>query len=371
MLTTRVSLSLALALALAGLLPACSAAAQPSTLSAATEPAAPHPPAEPPPYPIFRLGGFGDLEFHSSSEDRPGGLDVAEIDLYSTAQLTDRLSALVEVLARRDHRDRLVTEVDLERLFVAYAPSDFVCIEAGQTHTGIVQWNDREHRSRLLQTPIDVPAIARPPQDDGAWPLRFVGVWVSGRVEGPLGLKYGVAAGYGSGKRRDEIPVVSGDRSPAGLLSLSIAPPRWHGLELGIARYVQRIPATAEPLRERDLTLSLSYVNRGAEVRAEYARMMHVGIHSGRRFRSVGYYVLLSQRLNGRLSPLRPYFLFDRLDLARGEEYLRESRNEDAVAGGMRWDITSHFTLKAEGRSQRGKKRDHDLIVGLQLGVSF
>jgi hypothetical protein len=357
MLTTRVSLSLALALA--SMLPACSAGAQAVA------------PTEPPPSPIFRLGGFGDLEFHSSSEDRAGGLDVAEIDLYSTAQLTDRLSALVEVLARRDHRDRLVTEIDLERLFVAYAPSDFVRVEAGQTHTGIIQWNDREHRSRLLQTPIDVPAIARSPQDEGAWPLRFVGVWVSGRVEGPLGLKYGVAAGFGSGRTRDEIPLFNGNRSPAGLLSVSIAPPRWQGLELGIARYVQRIPAAAEPLREHDITLSLSYVNRGSEVRAEYARMLHVGVNSGRRFRSVGYYVLLSQRLNGRLAPLRPYFLFDRLDLAHGEEYLRESRNEDAVAGGMRWDITPHFTLKAEGRSQRGAKRDHDLVVGLQLGVSF
>ncbi|HVT02557.1 MAG TPA: hypothetical protein VHL58_04175, partial [Thermoanaerobaculia bacterium] len=319
------------------------------------------PATESPKYPSFRIGGFAGLELHTSSDNRREGLDLVEIDLYPTAQFSDRWSALAEVVALRDLRPsttetgrRPLLELDLERLFVAYEPTDLLRIEVGETHTGIVRWNEREHRSRLLQTPIDVPAIARPPQDDGAWPLRFVGLWLSGRSKGPLGFRYGLALGNGSGTVRDSIPIFGRDRSTAGLLSLSIEPARWHGLELAVAGYAQRIP-TAEPLHERDVTFSTSYVNRGTEVRTEWAQMLHTAVHSRKRYRSTGYYVLASQRLGGRLARLRPYVLIDRLSLAPGEAYLRDARDENAWAGGLRYDLTGHFTLKTEFRSQRGQ----------------
>lgn len=334
--------------------------------------------AEPSKVPSFRVGGFADVVLRSKTDQ--GSVDLAEIDLYPTAQLSDRWSALAEISARRKlqsriagvQRDKGVAELDLERLYVAWEPADLLRIEAGETHTGIVQWNEREHRSRLLQTPIDVPAIARAPQDDGAWPLRFIGVWASGRVEGPLGLRYGVAVGNGSGATRDSIPIFGRKRSPAALLSLAAEPSRLRGLEVSVAAYAQRIPAAAEALRERDVTLSISYVARGAELRAEWARMNHTGTDSGRRFRSTGYYVLASQRLTGRASPLRPYVLLDRLKLAPGEDYLSEAHDENAWAAGVRCDIGTRFTLKGEFRSQRaplGNLRQQ--ILGLQLGFSF
>jgi hypothetical protein len=331
-------------------------------------------------FPIFRLHGFGDVELHTSSDNQREGLDLAEIDLYPTAQFSDRWSALAEILTRRDLRKKsgsapdtgrtVVAELDLERLFVTYEPTDFIRIEAGETHTGIVQWNEREHRSRLLQTPIDVPAIARPPQDDGAWPLRFVGVWISGRSQGPLGFRYAIALGNGSGKTRDSIPILSRDRSPAVLLSFSVEPARFRGLALGVAAYAQRIP-TDEPMRERDVTFSVNYVNRGTEIRSEWARMHHFASESNRHFRSTGSYLLLSQRLPGRLSPLRPYVLIDRLDVAKGEAYLRDTPGENAFAAGVRWDLTHRFSVKGEYRRQRSPVVDREQIYGLQLGVAF
>ncbi len=322
----------------------------------------------------LRFGGFGSLELHSDSNRDREGYDLVQFDLYATASLSERWSALAEGTAERSLRgeDRSESvDLDLERLFVAYTFSDALRLEFGQTHTGIVRWNEREHRSRFLQTPIDVPAIARRPQDDGAWPLRFVGVWLSGRRAGPLGITYGAGIGAGSGASRDEISFTGRDSSPAVLLSLAMAPDAVPGLEIAAAAYAQRIRNPDEPLRERDITLSASYVNQGTEVRAEWARMNHRATGTGVSYRTTGHYILLSRRLPGRAERARPYLMIDRLNPAEDEQYLHETASEHANAIGVRYDISRHLTVKGEYRSQRAGDGGQEKLFGLQIGFAF
>jgi len=324
-------------------------------------------------FPAFRAGGFADLQLHSSSDGDREGLDIVQLDLYTTATLSDQWSALAEGVASRDLRTDSgeIFDLDLERLYVAYTPSDALRFELGQTHTGIVRWNEREHRSRFLQTPIDVPALARRPQDDGAWPLRFVGLWMSGRLPGRLGVGYGAGVGGGSGHNRDQTPILSGDRSPAVLLSLSMSPDVFPGLEVAAAAYAQRIPDRVEPMRERDLTLSLSYVNRGTEVRAEWGRMNHRGIDTGTLHQTTGYYVLLSKRLPGRAERMRPYLLIDRLTVPDEETYLAETSDENAWALGLRYDLSRRLSVKGEYRTQRAEDGQRERLLGIQIGLAF
>jgi len=323
----------------------------------------------------LRMGGFADLETRSSSDEELERLDLVQLDLYATAALTARWSALTEVVASRElhggESDGELIDLDLERLLIEYNVSDALHFEIGQTHTGIIRWNEREHRSRFLQTPIAVPAIARRPQDDGAWPLRFVGLWMSGRFAGPLGIGYGAGIGAGSGRSRDEVSLFDRDRSPAVLLSVSMAPDAMPGLEIGAAAYAQRLPDRQETLRERDFTLSLSYLNSGTEVRAEWARMNHRGTQSGDLYQTTGYYALVSKRLPGRLERARPYLLVDRLRLAEGEAFFAEATDENAWAVGMRYDVTKRLTVKGEARSQRGGAGDREKVLGLQIGLAF
>jgi len=335
------------------------------------------PSAEPDAHPAFRLGGFADIELHSSSDSVREGLDLAELDLYSSANLSRRWSALAEIVVQRsihahEAEEETLLELDLERLYVNYSKSDSFSLELGETHTGIVRWNEREHRSRILQTPIDVPAIARRPQDEGLWPLRFVGVWMSGRLPGPLGLGYGAGVGTGPGEStREDTPPLDRHRTPAELLSLSITPDALRGLELAIAAYAQHIPAQPAALRERDFTLSLNYVERGTEVRAEWARMTHEVMSSSAVYRNTGYYLLLSKRLSGRAERARPYVLLDRLQLASGEIALQGIPSENAWATGVRYDFTHHLSVKGEYRSQRATDGDRETLIGLQVGLSF
>ena len=333
--------------------------------------------ADPGFHPAIRLGGFADVELHTSSDNVREGLDLAELDLYSSANLSERWSALAEVVAQRSIHAREadgepVLDVDLERFYASYSLSDAFSLELGETHTGIVRWNEREHRSRILQTPIDVPSIARRPEDDGLWPLRFIGAWMSGRLPGPLALAYGAGMGVGPEENsHEEASPLDRHRSPAGLLSLSIAPDALGGLELAIAAYAQHIPTHPAALRERDITLSLNYVARGTEVRAEWARMTHEVTSSPTVYRTTGYYLLFSKRLAGRAARARPYVLLDRMQIAPGEIALQQVPPENAWATGIRYDVSHHLSLKGEYRSQRAPDGDREGLLGLQVGLSF
>ena len=319
----------------------------------------------------FHLGGFADLELHTTSENEREGVDLAQVDLFSALQISNAWSAFGEAVLLRSWRDRDEKfDADLERLYLEYSTSDALRLEIGETQTGIIRWNEREHRSRFLQTPIDLPAIARRPQDDGAWPLRFAGIWATGRLPGPLGITWGGGAGAGPGRVRDSTPL-SKDRSPATLFSLSTSPDSLPGLEIAAAAYVGRVDLNPGHINERDVTLSLSYVASGNELRAEWARMNHRISSAPKPYRTTGYYALVSRRLNGRAERFRPYFLLDRLTIARGETYLADATDENAWAAGVRCDVTQRFSLKGEYRSQRAVNGDRETVAGIQFGFSF
>jgi hypothetical protein len=322
----------------------------------------------------LHIGGFADAVLHSSNNNTVRHL--VELDLFATLQLSPSWSVLAEGIGQGTWRpaeagEKPTTEADLERFYLSYRPSDAFRVEIGQTHTGIVRWNEREHRSRFLQTPIDVPAIARRPLDEGAWPLRFVGLWASGRARGSLGLTWEVGAGAGPGLERDAIPIFSPDRSPAGFVAISVAPESIPGMDAGISVYAQHVPTKPDALRERDITLFSNYVNRGTEIRAEFARMDHHFTRLPRTFRNQGYYVLVSKRLAGSAEHARPYLLLDHLNMDAADPYLTTSVSENAWAAGVRYDITQRFTVKGEYRSQRARNGSRQSIFGFQLGVSF
>ena len=124
-------------------------------------------------------------------------------------------------------------------------------------------------------------------------------------------------------------------------------------------------------IHERDVTLSINYVASGNEVRAEWARMNHRLSSSPMSYRTTGYYMLLSRRLSGRAERVRPYFLLDRLTVARDETYLADATDENAWATGVRYDVSQRFSVKGEYRSQRAINGDRETVVGVQFGLSF
>ncbi|MEO8034584.1 MAG: hypothetical protein ABI837_09130 [Acidobacteriota bacterium] len=329
----------------------------------------------------FNAGGFANVTFENISRNGRSVLESGEVDLFASFRLSDRWSVLSEAFTYRagrsddvDVRPSRSLELDLARLYLAYHPSDRLRLELGQNHTGIIQWNEREHRSRFLQTPIDVPAIAVREEQGGAWPLHFVGAWASGRLPGSLGIQYGAGVGEARGSARDELqPALDPESSLGQLFSLSVSPDKFPGLQVGAAEYSGDIPAP-EPegaMREVDQTLFASYVSGGLETRGEWAQMHHTRFSDRRHFVTTGWYALISYRLRGRWQPIRPYLLLDNLDVPVAEHYLSEVADQRAWAAGVRWDASRHLAVKSDFRSQLAHDGSRERLIRLQIAVSF
>jgi hypothetical protein len=329
-------------------------------------------------YPTFRVSGFADVNVSHSTRSNATDLDFGELDPYGEAQFSDSWSALAEGLIQRHERgsdtdvpSRRRIELDLERLFIAYSPSDAFRLQVGQINSGIVEWNEREQLPRFLQTPIDVPSIAKRQEQGGAWPLHLIGGWVSGRVAGSAGLRYGIGIGEGRGRLRDDIAPLTGPTSAAGLFSVSFAPDSLTGWEIGGAALLDDIPAHEGTYRELDETLSTSYIHGPIEFRGEWSQMNHRLRTGGPTNVTTGWYALLSSRLPGGLRQLRPYFLVDRLDVADDEPYLAEVSDQRAWAAGVRWDATSKLVVKLDFRSQHARSPEFERRLRLQLALAF
>lgn len=319
----------------------------------------------------FSIGVFADAGYSASRRHgEPQGFRVGAIDLYGTGQITERLSGLVELVFENDQNE-LVT--DLERVQVIYDYSDALRVSAGRIHNPLIRWNVALHHGVLVQTPIDRPAITRWEDQPGLWPVHFVGVTASGRIfdSTPFPLKYDLAVGNGRGDKLDEIQV-GGDKnhSKAFMAALGTSPAAITGLDVFVTTYFDDIPDPAQTLRERDLTLSTVYEHAGTEVRAEWATMRHTGVVDRRRHETTGWYVLVSQRLPGRLANFRPYFMLDRLNPASGESFLQGTTDERSWVGGIRWDLTARSAIKLDYRAEN-TAGVRERSVAAQLAVSL
>jgi hypothetical protein len=327
-------------------------------------------------YPAFRVGAFGDAIVSHSTVSGANDLDFGELDPYAAVQISESWSALGEALFQRVERGRDEDtvggrrfDVDVERLFLAYSPADSLRVEAGEVSSGILAWNDREQRPRFLQTPIDMPAIARNQERGGAWPLHLLGAWVSGTLPGSAGFAYGAGIGRARGPARDDLPSFTGPGPLAGLFNVSFSPSAVPGLAVGGAAYFGRIPAPEGSYREIDETISSSYARGPLEVRAEWSRMNHQ--RAGRNHATEGWYGLVSVRLPDPLDRFRPYLLVDRLSVARDEPFLRDVRDQRAWASGVRFDAGRHLALKLEYRSQRARSADHERLVRAEIALAY
>jgi hypothetical protein len=326
-------------------------------------------------YPTFRLGVFADATASYSIHSHATDFDFGEIDPYAEARFSESWSGLAEALFQRVERGTSVDkpghstlEVDLERFFVAYSRSDSLRLQVGEINSGIIEWNEREQVPRFLQTPIDVPSIARRVEQGGAWPLHLIGAFASGTAPGAAGLRYGAGVGEGRGTSRDDTSL-SDPTSAAGLLSIAAAPDAVPGWTIGAAAFADRIPAAEGTYGELIETLSTSYLRGPLELRGEWSRMDHR--LDGESHVTQGWYALLSWRLPDGLRTLRPYLLFDRLEVAHDEPYLAGIKDQKAWSAGVRWDATAHLVLKSDYQSQTAGEPGQEKRIRLQVAVGF
>ena len=319
---------------------------------------------------MFSIRAFADVDY--VAKNLPGehsGFENGALDLYMTARLSEHWSGLAELVFENSGNE---IGTDLERFQLTWQPSDLLRATVGRIHNPLIRWNVTQHHGLFLQTCIDKPAISRWEDSPGLWPAHFVGVLASGRIGGPLGITYDAGVGNGRGHILDDVQVGRDENgSKAELAAIGVAPEAVPGLDVAVTGYFDEIPADAGTLRERDVTVSATYLAGGVEFRGEWSRMNHLPDAGGGSYRTTGWYALLSDRLPGRWSEIRPYLLVERLDPAKDEAFLEGAPEEKAWAAGVRWDVEQWLAIKADYRSQEVGDLPREGLVRIQLAASF
>jgi hypothetical protein len=317
----------------------------------------------------FTIQGFGNVDYVArAAEGDHSGFRNGAFEFFVSSRLSDHWTVLAELVFEPDGN---TLSTDLERFELTYEMSDAFRISAGRVHNPILRWSVTNHHGLFMQTPINNPIIARWEDHNGLWPLHFVGVMASGRLPGSLGVRYWAGVGNGRGTARDEVQVGSdANGSKAYVTSVGVAPDAIPGLQAFASAYFDWIPAPGGEIRERDATLSLSYIRGAEELRAEWSLLQHTP-RGGARFDTHGWYVLASHGLSAPLKGLRPYVLLEALDVADGEAFLDGIPSEKAVAVGLRFDVNRWMALKGEFRSQKVGDGPRASIVGFQLAANF
>jgi hypothetical protein len=316
------------------------------------------------------IQGFGDVNYVARApDDGRSGFVNGAFDLFATSRLSDRWSALAELVFEVDD-EGLAT--DLERFQFTYEYSDGFRVSAGRMHNPLLRWPVITHHGLFMQTPIERPIIARWEDEPGLWPMHFVGLMAQGRFGGALGPSYTFGVGNGRGGVLDDVQMggdANGNR--ATVASFGVSPESAPGLNVSVSGYFDQIPSPGESLRERDVTASGSYVRGDVEVRAEWSRMRHTTIQSGVVYETTGWYTLIAYRLPASLARIKPYVMVEGLDAADGEAFLEQTPDEHAWAAGARWDANRWVALKADYRSRKLQGVDQFGTMRAQLAVNF
>lgn len=189
----------------------------------------------------FRLHAYSDIDFsHGANPGAPNRFSVDEIDLFGTAAIAPRFSALTELVLDVGQSASLSSvPFNVERLLLQYRFNDYLRIEAGQFRTAVGYYATAYLRGAWFQTAISRPRMFAFEEDGGVLPLHTIGISASGSIpSGPLGLHYVVETGNTRTWGSPEPTTIVGH--DAINFSIVARPRSIPGLELGFSDYHDR-----------------------------------------------------------------------------------------------------------------------------------
>jgi len=336
-------------------------------------PAAPTPGPAPEPAPVveqptvnavadrLKLLLFGDTGYQVGHFYGPTStFEFGEFDLFATARLTDRVSALGEILFTSDSDNTV--GVDIERLSLTYRQNDYFAATIGRIHTAVGYYNTAFNRGDYFQTATGCPTIFEFDDQGGFLPMQDLGISINGQLpSGKLGLNYVFEVTNG----RDYGAIVepaqnNSDRnsSKAVNFGMSAKPEQVPGLIVGFSfrhDYLSdalnlHISETIPVVYAVFKTSTYEWLNEGIYV-------THT-LPGGAAFHTTGFYSQFSRKFGH----YRPYFRYDYVN-APVNEPIYGNPLEIPVVGrvngptvGLRWDFTRYtaFKLQYVRESARG-----------------
>ena len=156
--------------------------------------------------PPISLGAYANVNYLYRDE-AGSGVDgenknhfaLGEFDLYLVSKISDRFSALAELIFEFESDGETVA--DVERLLIKYEHRDWLSVSVGRGHTPVGYWNRAYHHGTYLWTTIDRPVIVEFEDEGGFCPCTSSGWNYQGSTT-PVG---------GCSATQQWLPMVEGD----------------------------------------------------------------------------------------------------------------------------------------------------------------
>ena len=140
--------------------------------------------------PRLKLNFFGDTGFEIGHYFGANStFELGEFDMFATARLSDKVSALGEILFTSQSDNSI--GVDVERMYLKYRQNDSFAATIGRIHTDIGYYNTAFNRGDYFQTAVGRPTLFEFDDQGGFLPLQDLGIVLDGKIpSGKLGLNY-------------------------------------------------------------------------------------------------------------------------------------------------------------------------------------
>ena len=293
--------------------------------------------------PRLKMNIFGDvgLQGYNGSDT---SFFFGSFDLFMTARLSSKVSALGEILFLPDITDNSIS-VDVTRLLLRYRQNDYFTASVGRYNTWVGYYNTAFNKGEFLETTTDRPFIFAYDDFGGVLPMQDVGVNVTGKIpSGNLGLHYVVEMGNGRAWGLNAEPTQNrqdGNTSKSVNGGLYLRPERVAGLQVGFSVRHDNLTIPGPAVHETVATAHIVFINNAWEILV---------------FNTTGGYSQFSRRFGA----YRPYFRYQYFNAPNNDPvYVFAPQNDYAPANflgfvgrlngpsaGVRYDFNEHAAFK-------------------------
>ena len=322
---------------------------------------------------------FGDVGYKASDlKPSTNTFRIGSLDLFMTARLSDKVSALGEVLFISQSDNSIGP--DIERLLLQYRQNDYLTVGIGRYHTSIGYYNTAFHQGAWFETTIDRPFMYAFDDEGGFLPLQEVGITASGLIpSGKLGLSYVAEVGNGRNHLLEGEPAQNSRDSNNGKsfnIALSARPHWLSGLDAGFSLYHDYITFSDNINHSEFIsTVHVVYVNSTYEFLNEAMLVRHQGSSTGAPgvFHTPAFYAELSRKFGA----YHPYARYQYINAGVDEPIYGDPTDGPLVGRrngpsfGLRYDFTEHtaFKLQYDRLQARGVPTSNGL--GTQFAFTF
>jgi hypothetical protein len=303
--------------------------------------------------PRLKLLLFGNVGYQIGQYFSPtSSFELGEFDMFATARLTDRVSALAEILFTSQSDNSI--GVDVERLSLQYRQNDYFSATVGRIHTAIGYYNTAFNRGDYFQTAVGRPTLFEFDDQGGFLPLQDLGIVLSGQLpSGKLGLNYVFEVTNGRAYGANAEPAQNNadmNNSKAVNFGMSTKPDKVPGLVVGFSvRHDYLSDALNLHVSELLPVVYGVFVNSDYEWLNEAAYITHT-LPGGAIFHTTGFYSQFSRRFGH----YRPYFRYDYVNSPANDPIydnpieLPVVERVNGPSVGLRWDFTRHTDFKLQ-----------------------